>query len=524
MSPNGAVLRDYDLGPGSAPTSVTTGPGGRVWVAATGLHQLVWFDATSAAPTPHDVITPSDCGPVAIVDGQDGNMYFSMPVPFGAGPACMAAGNQLGSVTGGGVVTATAVGGQVFDLEVLNGGLFAPDRAGGFVRRLSLPNLTVDWTLSIPGGPDGVTHDQAGNIWVAESNGVVARFATNGSMLRQFAPSGGTLTQPGGIVAGNDGYIYVAGEGSANIVRVAADGSFAFYSLPDSRPHDIINGPDGDPWFTDNTGTQILRLINSAPRATTGAASATGPTSASAGATVDPRGNETQVVFEYGPTTAYGATSAPVVVPNGADPVQATGVLTRLKPSTTYHVRAHATNAEGSATGADTTFTTQVGDADGDGVSASSDCNDNNPAIHPGANDKPGDKIDQDCSGADATYPRLASRIRYVFRRNLLRRTWRVRKLEIIGAVSGSRVELRCHGRGCFTHRAIRVRKSRKILSLLSRNVKRARLKRGVVFEVRITKKSHVGLMKRFTVRSGSREPKAQEYCLPVGKGRPTRC
>jgi Ca2+-binding RTX toxin-like protein len=43
------------------------------------------------------------------------------------------------------------------------------------------------------------------------------------------------------------------------------------------------------------------------------------------------------------------------------------------------------------------------GDADGDGVRRPADCNDANAGIRPGANDIPDDRIDQDCSGADAT-------------------------------------------------------------------------------------------------------------------------
>jgi len=78
MALDGTVLGTFDVG--AQPLTVTTGPGGRVWVAVTGSDKLTWFDATSASPTAHDVSTAavSVCGPIGLVAGGDGRMYFTM--------------------------------------------------------------------------------------------------------------------------------------------------------------------------------------------------------------------------------------------------------------------------------------------------------------------------------------------------------------------------------------------------------------------------------------------------------------
>lgn len=40
-------------------------------------------------------------------------------------------------------------------------------------------------------------------------------------------------------------------------------------------------------------------------------------------------------------------------------------------------------------------------DADGDGVWAGQDCDDGDPAVHPGATETAGDGVDSDCDGQD---------------------------------------------------------------------------------------------------------------------------
>ena len=265
----------------------------------------------------------------------------------------------------GPVTTNAAGGGTVYDLATVGGKIFAPDFNGEVIRRLSA-DLAVESTVTTPtanSNPDGIVADGVGNLWVTENaTGKVARFpaAQADGTAKEFTPTGGTLTDPFGIAVGADGYIYVAGQSSGNIARISPDGSsFTFYPMPaEAEPFNIVNGADGDLWVTDRNKTRVLRFVNGAPVATTGAPTSTAPTSTALHATVNPRGNETQVIFDYGTTTDYGSSTAPIIIANGADPVDATFDLAGLKPSTTYHFRARATNAEGAVTATDATFTT----------------------------------------------------------------------------------------------------------------------------------------------------------------------
>jgi streptogramin lyase len=509
LTPGGAVIRRYAVG--ESPTSITTGPGGRVWVSVTGDDKLVWFDATAADPAAHDVFTgsASSCGPVAIAAGNNGRMYVSFPNPLDPDAPCDPSRIGYVSDTGAPGVTAFGSRGTVFDLAVANGKLFAADEYDDAVRRIALNNaLTVETTINVPDGPSGITVDSAGTVWVTQINtGGVARFpgVQNGGSASVLFPTTGRLDTPFGIVAAADGRIYVTGKGSGNLARITpATGAFEFFAFG-SEPWDIVNGPDGDLYFTDQNSNRIVRFLSTAPRATT-----TGATPGTASASVDPRGNDTQVVFDYGPTTAYGATSAAVTLPAGDGPVPVAAALSGLAPGTTYHVRVRATNAEGTVTGDDTTVTTPAApvDADGDRVSPPLDCNDADATIRPGAPDRPGDKIDQDCSGADAAFPLLGARANFSWGFKGSRTAFT--KVTVTGLQGGETIKVTCKTKrkGCkFTSKTYtKVKKGTKSLtSLLGR---KRLLKTGAKVEVRVTAADSVGSSATARVGKRKRDPK----------------
>ena len=97
-----------------------------------------------------------------------------------------------------------------------------------------------------------------------------------------------------------------------------------------------------------------------APEAATGPSSEVGVGSATVVGTVDPHGQNTTYLFEYGTSTAYGSSWPTVLVDMGAleGPQPVVVTIPNLLPKTTYHYRLIASNGGGTSYGQDMTFTT----------------------------------------------------------------------------------------------------------------------------------------------------------------------
>jgi sugar lactone lactonase YvrE len=125
-------------------------------------------------------------------------------------------------------------------------------------------------------------------------------------------------------------------------------GTTYHYRLSATNQAGTVTGPDHT--FTTASGTP--------PVASTGAPSSVTQTAATISGTVDPQGIQTSYELELGTNTSYSGAkifgSAGETV--GAETI--TLALQNLAPGTTYHYRIAATNADGTAYGADQSFTT----------------------------------------------------------------------------------------------------------------------------------------------------------------------
>lgn len=98
-----------------------------------------------------------------------------------------------------------------------------------------------------------------------------------------------------------------------------------------------------------------------APTVVTGSAASITTTTATLQGTATPNGTTTTGSFQYGLSTGYGSSTTPASLGAGSSPVAITGgALTGLACATLYNFRATATNAGGTTTGANATFTTSA--------------------------------------------------------------------------------------------------------------------------------------------------------------------
>jgi hypothetical protein len=94
------------------------------------------------------------------------------------------------------------------------------------------------------------------------------------------------------------------------------------------------------------------------PGVVTGGVSSLASSSVVLRGAVNPQGQATNYVFQYGTSAAYGSQTPLTPVGSGSATVKVTQAVVGLRPNTTYHYRILATSAGGATPGTGRTFTT----------------------------------------------------------------------------------------------------------------------------------------------------------------------
>jgi Ca2+-binding RTX toxin-like protein len=163
-------------------------------------------------------------------------------------------------------------------------------------------------------------------------------------------------------------------------------------------------------------------------------------------------------------------------------------------------------------------------DVDADGVPAPADCDDHNAKKRPGFDDIPGNKVDEDCKGGPAPFPRVTTSIQFTFQP--FANGTDVLLLKARGVPEKGRVEMRCRGgraKGCFNGvKKFRFKRGKDTANIRG-PVRSSRLGIGATLDIRVLAPRSIGKVVTFTMRS-LKGPKQRTLCLRPGKTKPKRC
>jgi|GEM_PF-5220903 len=265
----------------------------------------------------------------------------------------------FGSVAGVAVNTSTGNGssGNVYVVDGANGLVHVFNDIGGYLGAGS-----GDSEMS---SPSGIAIDSSsGDVYVVDAgNSRVERFTSTGTYVSTLA---GTVSPIALAVDPSNGDVYVGENGSfgPQVARYDSAGNrlYAFGSGRIGGIGGLTTSPSSHRVYVTDSANMVVAIFTTITLATPTTGAATGVDSANAtlnGTLNTENTTVSSVYFDYGLDTSYGnqAYSSDSYPPSNAD-APVTVPVSGLQPNQTYHYRLAATGPDGTAYGADQTFTT----------------------------------------------------------------------------------------------------------------------------------------------------------------------
>jgi hypothetical protein len=372
---------DNSVGPSSGDVYAGLGTGVIMKFDASGVYAGVEITGSETPAGSFSFLAPPYSSGIA-VDGSTGTNagdVYVADIEHGVIDRFNEAGHYLCQITGtespslsecNGVAGSKTTSGSMTPRGVAvdaSGNLYVADSAHGVIDKFGPKGNFIEQITDPISEPGPIAVDPSGHIYVGHGSlfapGGVEKFASNGTVIA--APALEALSAQSVAVDPSNGNL-LAGESGAEIAEFEASGAKldAFGSGGLALAVDGSTGKVYANTFIDPT-IEVYGPLLILPDVTTEAATEVQERSATLNGFVTPDSHDpggiTECQFEYGTTTAYGQT-----VPCSAatkeglpykNPTAVSGSVS-LEPSTSYHFRLTASDAGGTAEGADQTLTT----------------------------------------------------------------------------------------------------------------------------------------------------------------------
>jgi streptogramin lyase len=277
-------------GPGAFPLEVTVSPDGTLWYTddVSGVFKfspgsLQALPCSSSSPTVGCEVSANAVAPTGIVTGPDGALWFTQS--NGGNPRDGRSYFQasVGRITTSGTYSSYPVpdsASSVPELDAItvgpNGNLWftetAVDRIGEITPRAASPAIHE---FSLPSGDrlgqrvgssitsaDTIAAGPGNDIWFTEQgSNAIGVMSTSGTLLEKFTvPDSNQNPTPLGITEGTDDTMWFTETTANQVASITAGGTITLHPLPIAAdgPESIVYGPNGNLWFTEDTGVASI--------------------------------------------------------------------------------------------------------------------------------------------------------------------------------------------------------------------------------------------------------------------------
>jgi hypothetical protein len=143
-----------------------------------------------------------------------------------------------------------------------DGDLWFTEEGAGAIGRITTSGAISAFAVGSGSEPWAITPGPGNTVWFSYSGGI-GSVSASGSVKR-FKVAG-TSTPPEAIVEGPDGDLWFTLSSSNEIGRMSPSGTLQTFKIPTaaSDPFGITAGPDGSLWFTEYAADKIARITTS---------------------------------------------------------------------------------------------------------------------------------------------------------------------------------------------------------------------------------------------------------------------